>query len=114
MSGGHYNYLSIQDTEDLHKYLDELANIARRLYELGHLDAAMETAFVRQQIVSHHQIIFNSQQRLKDVWQALEWLDSGDGDETAVAVAFNEYRKTHGGWNSHPNQQITIESMKSS
>lgn len=89
MSGGHYNYLCYKDSNEVGSQREELEKMAARLKELGAYDAAYRTEEISV-------FFFNLQQKiekLRDVWHAVEWLDSGDwGYDQAMEVINPEMR----------------------
>lgn len=88
MSGGSYNYLysrldgSISDAP----LATDIRRMGQRLQAAGHPDAAAATLQ-----------ILHLAESLTDVWQTVEWADSNDGDEDAVAEAVRVWRENHGG-----------------
>lgn len=94
MGGGAYNYLvNAMDLEDLCTKRNDLRDMADRLAGLGYAkDAALETeellVMLRQWEVRAEVRL----RRLRDVWHAVEWMDSRDCSEDKVHVALAEYR----------------------
>lgn len=94
MSGGSHNYLCFKDDADLfdHSALSDLENMASRLIELGHEDAAQETLSLKntiQQAMVRSQAMKN---RLQDVWKSVEWYDSSDSGIETVEKAVAKFR----------------------
>lgn len=90
MSGGSYNYLCYADSDGVRNSEESLTHMANRLAGLPYAqDAAKETAalvlLLRQQETWVQAYI----DRLKDVWHAVEWWDSGEED---VKQALETYR----------------------
>ena len=92
MSGGSYEYLFIKDATDLLRGNEHLQPMADRLAALGYMDAAKETndLIVELRIVEAR--LEARVDRLRDVWKAVEWLDSMDSGPEAVAEAVAQYR----------------------
>jgi hypothetical protein len=90
MSGGSYNYLchAMRDG-NLSQYEGEMQRMAARLRELGHPEAADGTDIVLSVLDAAERAAM----ALEDVWHAVEWLDSNDSDEEAVAEAVEAYRE---------------------
>lgn len=95
MSGGSYNYLChCWEAEDLIGKLSDLQNMSTRLSGLGYAqDAAKETEELVCLINQAKVRIEVRMKRLKDVWRAVEWWDSGDYNQDRVKEVLTEYRK---------------------
>ncbi|MEU4169454.1 hypothetical protein AB0F46_21585 [Streptomyces sp. NPDC026665] len=98
MSGGSYNWLyNVLDLEDLQSQQGDLKAMATRLACLGYAhDAAAETEellvlFRQWEVRAAVRIT-----RLRDLWEAIERLDSNDGGIDAVHAALAAYRADHG------------------
>jgi hypothetical protein len=94
MSGGSYEYLYVWSAEKLLEREEILEAMASRLAGLGYAqDAARETeellCIVRQARVR----IETRQQRLAEVWRAVERWDSCDSGEDGVKRALANYRE---------------------
>lgn len=76
MSGGSYDYLYSKDL--LENTRADLEMMADRLHELGHLGPEIAT----RKIVLACEV----GAELRDVWRAVEWLDSSDGGAAVVAL----------------------------
>ena len=74
MSGGSYNYLCYQDAPEP----CELRRMAERLRELGYEEWAAQTEAM---------IAPEPSKQLRDVWHAVEWLDSCDYGPDSFAKA---------------------------
>lgn len=94
MSGGSYNYLCYKDVFELESHREELNRMRDRLIELGHLDAAKETESIILTLDSFKVRMEARLSRLKDVWRAVEWLDSGDYGKEQVAEAVKKYQES--------------------
>lgn len=93
MSGGSYNYLFIKQADELFGDDNDLERMADRLAGLGWADdAAKDTydllAVLRTQTVR----VDAARDRLRDLFQAVEWWDSGDSGEEGVRQALASYR----------------------
>lgn len=94
MSGGSYNYLcSTYDPEDLFNKSRNLVDMSARLAELGYAeDAAGETEELVCMLNQMRVQICTRMKRLRGVWHAVEWWDSGDSGEDGLKQALKEYR----------------------
>lgn len=92
MSGGSYNYLCHRDATGLLESLGQIEAMADRLSELGFADAARETHEVRLTVLQSRARLDAMIDRLRDVWHAVEWLDSCDWGLDAVLRYVHAYR----------------------
>ena len=92
MSGGSFNYLCHKDVDELINNLETLEEMATRLIELGHTDAAKETFQVAQILRQSLVRVDVIKERLNGVWRAVEWYDSEDVGIDSVNKAIAEYR----------------------
>lgn len=95
MSGGSYNYLFVKDGQELlgGDRDEELRQMADRLAGLGYAqDAAAETEELICMINQARIRIDVRINRLRDVWHAVEWWDSGDGGEDRLGKTLAVYR----------------------
>lgn len=109
MSGGSYNYLcDAFDLDDLIAKQASLREMADRLAGLDDAkDAAMET---EQLLVMLQQWEVRARvrvDRLREVWKAVEWADSGDRSEGSIQEALATYRGEPAGKVLHPDE-VTI------
>ena len=93
MSGGSYNYLCYKESYDIHERIDELNQMRDRLIELGFTDAAGETESVLLMLRSFEVRLQTRINRLKDIWRAVEWMDSGDSGLDSVKKTIDKYRE---------------------
>lgn len=93
MSGGSYNYLCYKDGIDIFERREELKSMRDRLVELGYLDAAKETESILLIMDSFEVRLQARLDRIRDVWQAVEWCDSGDSGREGVENAIEKYRE---------------------
>lgn len=94
MSGGSYDYLCYKDALQLLDYEGPLSAMANRLTGLGYAqEAAQETSELLSIVQRTLKDIQIRAGHLRNVWQAVEWWDSGDWDEDGVKQALAEYRK---------------------
>jgi hypothetical protein len=95
VSGGSYDYLFVKDVSQLMQYgpREDLTRMRDRLVALPYAqDAASETEeliLIMQQFETRMKVRMD---RLRGVWKAVEWRDSGDSDDDDVKVALLEYR----------------------
>lgn len=92
MSGGSYNYLCYKDADEIPAYKSELNKMRDRLTQLGHLDAAKETESILLMLDAFEVRLQARIDRLRGVWQAVEWDGSMDGDEDDIKEAVEKYR----------------------
>lgn len=94
MSGGSYNYLCrTWDLDRLLGHRGELERMSERLAGLGYAaDAARETEELLVMLRQWENRAEVRVERLRDVWKAIEWWDSGDYGEERVKGALAEYR----------------------
>lgn len=95
MSGGRYNELfNIHDRhlQHLADQFTDLQAMAIRLAELDAGDAAAETFQVLADLATVERNTATRVARLREVWQAVEWLDSGDGHPDQIREALEAYR----------------------
>jgi hypothetical protein len=93
MSGGSYNYLCYKESYDIHERKEELNEMRDRLIELGFADVAGETESVLLMLKSFEVRLQTRIDRLKGVWRAVEWMDSGDSGIEYVEDSVNKYRE---------------------
>lgn len=94
MSGGSYNYLCHKDAPEIVEAQGDLQEMADRLARLGYAeDAAVETTEVLLEVRQAMVRINARIGRLREVWRAVEWWDSGDIREGGVRLALENYRK---------------------
>ncbi len=84
MSGGSYNYLY---SKDLDENEDDIERLVERLRMLGHDDAAARAAHAAASLRRADEI----RREMQDVWQAVEWNESGDWGEESVAKAVKRW-----------------------
>ncbi|WTW93645.1 hypothetical protein OG216_09765 [Streptomycetaceae bacterium NBC_01309] len=94
MSGGSYNYLcDAHELADLLRREHDLKEMADRLAGMGGAeDAARETEELLVQLRQWKVRAEVRVRRLSDVWQAVEWEDSGDGHPGQIGEALSRYR----------------------
>lgn len=90
MSGGSYNYLCWKDSTEVGSEREALEKMAARLKELGAYDAAYQTEEISVFFITLNQKI----EKLRDVWHAVEWLDSGDWGEAQAMEVINPEMRT--------------------
>lgn len=93
MSGGSYNYLCLKDADQIREREEELQWMADRLSELGYAqDAAQETMEVLLTIRAFETRMQARIDRLRGIWRAVEWWDSGDSGEDSLEHELKVYR----------------------
>ena len=94
MSGGSYGYLCRKDPDDLlsGSHSKDLERMRDRLLEDGAIDAAAQTDAVLATIHMATKLVRMRAEALHDVWQAIEWIDSGDWGPGELAAALAQYR----------------------
>jgi len=94
MSGGSYNYLChVYDADDLMRHHADLEVMAQRLERIGCAkDAAKETRNLIADLNAFEVRAEVAIQRLRGIWRAVEWTDSGDSTEDSIRQALTEYR----------------------
>lgn len=93
MSGGSYNYLFAKEAEDLFADDTELERMADRLAGLGWADDAAKDAYDLLAVLRTQTVrVDAARDRLRDVFMAVEWWDSGDSGEAGVRDALTAYR----------------------
>jgi hypothetical protein len=96
MSGGSYNYLYADDLAgdlptrraDIERMRDQLAT-----YPDGE-HAAAATQHILDLLDHAYRTIGEAQDRLENVWRAVEWSQSGDGAPDQVTEALAKYNAT--------------------
>lgn len=97
MSGGSFDYLcEVFDFFEMADKERQLKAMGERLAGVGAADAAREThealLIIRAAEAQTEAIVG----RLRDVWKAVEWVDSGDWGSDAIDEALAKYRGTEG------------------
>lgn len=91
MSGGAYDYLGI--TYDLPGLVENMEKgnleaMKNRLKELGYNKEFEKTEEIEELLNS----VMTEVEKIKGVWRAVEWMDSGDTNETEVAKESESFR----------------------
>lgn len=89
MSGGAYDHLHQCPPEQLCARLHDVQRMADRLVELGYTQAADETLKLEGLL---RDVFTSATSNLREVWRAVEWLDSGDWTEAQVQRAAENHR----------------------
>ena len=92
MSGGSFDYLCFKEFDELITNKDLIKEMATRLIELGYTDAAKETLQIKYIIEQAQVRVETHIDRLKELWKAVEWLDSGDSEIEQVKKAYKNYQ----------------------
>ena len=94
MSGGSYEYLCFKEPSDLFHVEETIQRMADDLARLGYADdAAKETMSLLLEIRVSRIRLQSHLDRIKDVWQAVEWWRSCDSSEDSVKEALKKYRR---------------------
>lgn len=95
MSGGSYNYLChALDLGDLLNKQSDLSEMTDRLSGLGYAEDAAEETYLLLTLLRQFETRSEVHvQRLRDLWKAVEWWDSGDSGEDRVKEALKVYRE---------------------
>lgn len=89
MSGGSHGYIGrVYDMWDLLEKLGELPDVAQRLRDLGHGDAARATQALYDRLLDAPPEF----EALVKVWGAVDFLDSNDKGPDDVAKAVSTWR----------------------
>ena len=95
MSGGSFNYLCYRDASQLlsGESDGELQAMADKLAELEYAaDASKETRELILVLRQTKDRVENYISRLRDIWHAVEWWESGDSSEDDVKENLAKYR----------------------
>ena len=97
MSGGSFNYLCVQEPDQIMANDSHLQAMADALAALGYADdAAAETEELLLTVRQMRNRISAMARRLSDVHYAVEWWKSGDWSEDQVKDALLKYRGESG------------------
>jgi len=92
MSGGSFGYLCYKSVEEILLDDESINNMGLWLIDHGYIDAGSETLqllYVVRQTRIRIDVIHS---RLRDVFKAVEWYESGDLSIESVENAIAEYR----------------------
>lgn len=93
MSGGSYDYLCYKDSSNIFGEEQTIQRMADRLAKLGFADdAALETQGLILEIRAARIRIDARIERLKNLWQVIEWVDSCDYGPDDIPPALAKYR----------------------
>ncbi|WP_280436562.1 hypothetical protein [Nocardia carnea] len=95
MSGGHYNHLYSRQPDELLAHSGDLTAVRDRLAELGAADVATEVDEILSAIATYREQVERQMSKLGDVLQAVERLDSHEGDEEQVQEVIARFRTSH-------------------
>lgn len=97
MSGGSYNYLChTWDLEDIINKRDDLKEMGERLSGLSELEFPGSQAAAQATLRLYNQLLIwdahaSAQiELLRDVWKAVEWVDSMDSADSAIVEALDK------------------------
>lgn len=93
MSGGSYDYLYARQIEDFVRNTENIRRMMARLDALGYKDASIETGKFIAELEKLVASLEARQAELADIWQAVEWRDSGDWGPEDIAKAVEEWRE---------------------
>lgn len=101
MSGGSYSYLCYADSDQIFGRWNDLREMAARLDEVCP-EAASETRLFAEGPGTLLQAVEAHLERLKPLWKAVEWRDSGDWGDDQMTEAVRAYREQGPGPNQMP------------
>lgn len=87
MSGGSYNYLYYADSSDIGNKISDMQDMIDRLNNLGHHHLAMDT----QLIINKIKDIDFMLDKIREVWKAVEYCDSGDWSKDEIEQEVKNY-----------------------
>jgi len=96
MSGGSWDYLYCKGARELLDSIDTLKDMADRLTELNCPTEAGKTLAIRSLVELVRDQLWSldkSIDSIRDVWKAVEWLDSRDIDQDEFKERIEENRK---------------------
>jgi len=89
MSGGSYDYLFQRPPEQFPARMGQIQRMEQRMRQLGYKEAADDTA----RLVEHLRSLYvAAPSQLREVWRAVEWLDSADWSREQADRVAAEYR----------------------
>ena len=86
MSGGAYSYLCF-NTDELSTRRSDLESMHKRLESSGYREAARATREVIRSLDGAERMA----DALRNVWHAVEWVDSGDSGEERIVEAVAKF-----------------------
>ena len=92
MSGGSYGYLYCAEPEEITQRKPYIEMMVDHLHSLGYRDAAEESLKVLLVARQAEIRISTMLERLRPVWKAVEWNQSGDWSFDEVEKAMGNYR----------------------
>lgn len=107
MSGGSYNYLCCQDSDQIFSRWNDLRDMAARLDTVCP-EAAAETRLFSEGKGTLLEAVETHLERLKPLWKAVEWRDSSDWGDDQLADAVREYREQ----SPAPNQAAVADQVR--
>lgn len=93
MSGGSFNYLCFAESYNIFEKRSDIADMRDKLIEFGYKDAAKETESLLLMMDAFEVRVDARLERLKNVWQSVEWCCSGDSGRDAVEESIKKYRE---------------------
>lgn len=95
MNGGSYDYLYTADIHELLTRMSDVMRMTNRLFKFGYAeDAAKESENLMLILSVARQSIDVHFSNLRDVWKAVEWVDSNDWGEDQLKEVLRKYRET--------------------
>ena len=91
MSGGSYDYLYCIDATDLFDKKKTIEEMRDRLVQLECPAAAKQTEKLLELLERFEIILRARQESLEKMWQAVEWLDSGDWGPDQVKEEYDAF-----------------------
>lgn len=94
MSGGSFNYLCCKDAEQLLAggCSSELVEMRDKLREIGAIDAAGQTDAIIATIAEARALVGIRVEALKEIWKAVEWVESLDWGPERIEKALSKFR----------------------
>lgn len=93
MSGGSYDYICHKDIDELINMESTIQDMADDLASLGYAsDAAKETQSFLLSLRQCVNRLETMKDRLRPIWKAMEWWQSGDTGEDAFKKSLEKYR----------------------
>lgn len=93
MSGGAFNYLCYEETEDLFDRIGDLESMRESLIKYGYEDIAKDTQRLIEYIKSAECVIGTLKDMLEPVFHAVEWYESADYNKETMIEILEKYRK---------------------
>lgn len=93
MSGGSFDYLCYEETEDLFNRISDLEDMRESLIKYGYEDIAKDTQRLIEYIKSAECVIGALKDMLEPVFHAVEWYESADYGKDTMIEILEKYRR---------------------